>query len=242
MSMQTSTNLDGLLVAIYELTAALDRNTAANQDAAKWQAQRERTRERVRRVRVQKAEQEKESIKRDISPTPPIEKKAEVMEIIDVKEKEALSIRARARTRVEGGETAANDPQTAANDPQTAANEQQTAADEPQTAAKKSKTAAKKSKTAAQRTRHSIPPTIEEIAAYCTERKNGIDAKHFFDFYESKCWYVGKNKMRDWQAAVRTWECRNQQPENRVITIQKHNPTELKVTNADKQAMKEFYS
>lgn len=51
-----------------------------------------------------------------------------------------------------------------------------------------------------------IPPTVEMVAAYCTERKNGIDAEQFIDFYESKGWYIGKNKMKNWKAAVRTWE------------------------------------
>lgn len=44
------------------------------------------------------------------------------------------------------------------------------------------------------------------MKAYCQERENGIDAEEFFDFYESKGWYVGKNKMKDWKACVRTWE------------------------------------
>ena len=52
------------------------------------------------------------------------------------------------------------------------------------------------------------PPTVEEVKAYCLERKNGIDAQQFVDFYSSKGWYVGKNKMKDWKAAVRTWENR----------------------------------
>ncbi len=51
-------------------------------------------------------------------------------------------------------------------------------------------------------------PTVEEIAAYCAERKNGIDAQAFFDFYESKGWKVGAVKMKDWRASVRTWEQR----------------------------------
>ena len=51
-------------------------------------------------------------------------------------------------------------------------------------------------------------PTIEEIQQYCTERNNGINAEAFYDFYESKNWYVGKNKMSDWKACVRTWERR----------------------------------
>ena len=50
------------------------------------------------------------------------------------------------------------------------------------------------------------PPTLEEIMNYCEERKNLVDAERFFDFYSSKGWMVGKNKMKDWKAAVRTWE------------------------------------
>ena len=49
-------------------------------------------------------------------------------------------------------------------------------------------------------------PTVEEIKAYCAERNNGINAQSFYDFYESKGWMIGKNHMKDWKAAVRTWE------------------------------------
>ena len=51
-----------------------------------------------------------------------------------------------------------------------------------------------------------IPPTVEEVESYCSERGNGIDAQSFIDFYESKGWMIGKNKMKDGKAAVRTWE------------------------------------
>jgi len=51
-------------------------------------------------------------------------------------------------------------------------------------------------------------PTVSEIAEYCIERKNNIDAETFYDFYESKDWKIGKNKMKDWKACVRTWEKR----------------------------------
>ena len=54
-----------------------------------------------------------------------------------------------------------------------------------------------------------VPPSFDEVQAYCTERRNGIDAEAFIDFYTSKNWYVGKTKMTDWKAAVRTWESRN---------------------------------
>ena len=49
-------------------------------------------------------------------------------------------------------------------------------------------------------------PSIEEIQKYCNERNNNVDADRFHNFYESKGWMVGKNKMKDWKAAVRTWE------------------------------------
>jgi len=52
-------------------------------------------------------------------------------------------------------------------------------------------------------------PTIIEIDIYCSERQNKIDAYAFYDFYESKNWMVGKNKMKDWRACIRTWERRN---------------------------------
>ena len=52
-------------------------------------------------------------------------------------------------------------------------------------------------------------PNKIEVKVYCVERKNNIDAEAFYDFYESKNWYIGKNKMKDWKAAVRTWERRD---------------------------------
>lgn len=49
-------------------------------------------------------------------------------------------------------------------------------------------------------------PTLEEVQAYCIERGNGVAAQHFIDYYEAKGWIVGKSPMKDWKAAVRTWE------------------------------------
>lgn len=51
-----------------------------------------------------------------------------------------------------------------------------------------------------------IIPTIDEIKEYCLERNNRVDATKFYNFYESKGWLIGKNKMKDWKAAVRNWE------------------------------------
>lgn len=55
------------------------------------------------------------------------------------------------------------------------------------------------------------PPTLSEVQAYCKERNNNVDAETFVNFYQSKDWYVGKNKMKDWKAAVRTWENKSRQ-------------------------------
>lgn len=51
-----------------------------------------------------------------------------------------------------------------------------------------------------------IAPTHQEVLEYCIERNNNVDVNKFIDFYESKGWMVGKNKMKDWKASIRTWE------------------------------------
>jgi len=55
-----------------------------------------------------------------------------------------------------------------------------------------------------------IPPTIEEVQAYCRERNNNVDPEQFINFYSAKDWMIGKNKMKDWKAAIRTWEKREE--------------------------------
>lgn len=50
------------------------------------------------------------------------------------------------------------------------------------------------------------PPTLEEVKAYCIERNNNVDAERFIDYYTANGWKVGKNNMKNWKAAVRTWE------------------------------------
>ena len=58
------------------------------------------------------------------------------------------------------------------------------------------------------------PPTVEEVRAYCHERKNSIDPQHFVDYYEANGWVQGKGKpIKDWKATVRTWEGRDK-PKN----------------------------
>jgi len=66
-------------------------------------------------------------------------------------------------------------------------------------------------------------PTVAEIEEYCNERKNGLSAQRFFDYYESKGWLVGKSPMKDWKASVRTWEQKTNTPagiqQNQVSTL-----------------------
>ena len=61
-----------------------------------------------------------------------------------------------------------------------------------------------------------IPPSVGEVESYCESRGNGIKAEAFVDYYEARGWMIGKNKMKSWQSAVRTWENRRkeQEPKN----------------------------
>ena len=79
-------------------------------------------------------------------------------------------------------------------------------------------------------------PTIEQIAAYCQERQNGIDAEAFFYFYESKGWLVGKTPMNDWQAAVRTWEQKRKNETNHG----NNNPRQAATTAANTTEAKPY--
>lgn len=60
--------------------------------------------------------------------------------------------------------------------------------------------------------KHFVKPTLDEIKNYCLERNNGINAERFLDYYEAKGWKVGNSPMKDWKAAVRTWEQKNETP------------------------------
>lgn len=68
------------------------------------------------------------------------------------------------------------------------------------------------------------PPTLEEVAAYCRERGNKIDPRHFVNYYTSNGWMVGKNKMKDWRAAVRNWETRDKERNNGKRNIDPGSP------------------
>lgn len=64
-------------------------------------------------------------------------------------------------------------------------------------------------KVASTQVRRFKKPTVEEVRAYCEERGNYVDAQQFVNFYESKGWLIGKTPMKDWKAAVRTWEAKD---------------------------------
>lgn len=55
-----------------------------------------------------------------------------------------------------------------------------------------------------------IPPTVDQVREYCIGQGYHIDPALFVDFYETRGWTAGRGKMRDWKAAVRTWERRNE--------------------------------
>lgn len=77
--------------------------------------------------------------------------------------------------------------------------------------------------------RRFAPPSVEEVVSYCRERKNGVDAQRFVDFYASKGWKVGNNPMKDWKAAVRTWEGRDKETQAASAKgIMQHTPTPAK--------------
>lgn len=55
------------------------------------------------------------------------------------------------------------------------------------------------------------PPTVENVREYCQAGGYRVDAEYFVDFYTAKGWMVGKNKMKDWKAAVRNWTRNNRE-------------------------------
>ena len=56
------------------------------------------------------------------------------------------------------------------------------------------------------------PPCPEEVMDYCRQRQNTVDPQRFVDYYTSNGWMVGRNKMKDWKAAVRSWERKEKSP------------------------------
>lgn len=65
-------------------------------------------------------------------------------------------------------------------------------------------------------TKNFVPPTLEEVKEYCKSRNNNVNPEQFYDYYTANGWLVGKNKMKDWKAAVRTWERNNFNSNNKA--------------------------
>jgi len=93
-----------------------------------------------------------------------------------------------------------------------------------------------------------VKPTLKEIQDYCKERKNKVDAQTFLDFYIAKNWFIGKSKMIDWKACVRTWEKRDTGFSGKVEPVYKQpvyvpTPDEgpiVPMPEAARAALKEF--
>ena len=64
-----------------------------------------------------------------------------------------------------------------------------------------------------------IPPKIEDVKIYCQERNNKVDSEKWYNFYSAKGWMIGKNKMKDWKAAVRTWENKKEEKQRPKLAM-----------------------
>lgn len=99
---------------------------------------------------------------------------------------------------------------------------------------------------APQRNTRFVPPSLEEVKAYCAERQNSIDAERFIAYYESVGWKIGgKAQMKDWRATIRTWERRNkehgyaprQTTQDLPIMENEYTPEHLAQREKDSQAL-----
>lgn len=85
--------------------------------------------------------------------------------------------------------------------------------------------------------RRFTPPSVEEVAAYCLERGNSVSPQRFVDFYAAKGWRVGSAAMKDWRAAVRTWEGRDEHPPDRRKTVGAQQYAQRSYTEAELTAV-----
>lgn len=86
------------------------------------------------------------------------------------------------------------------------------------------------------------PPTVDEVAAYCQERNNGIDAQHFVDYYAQQKWKLSNgNKMADWKAAVRTWESRDKKRSPQQAPAVRQQPHGMPETNNEFARLRQKY-
>ena len=71
-----------------------------------------------------------------------------------------------------------------------------------------------------------VKPTVEEIAAFCKEKKININVHQFFNYYESNGWKIGRNAMKSWQAAVQNWNTRDKANKKATGTMWSNNSTD----------------
>ena len=71
-----------------------------------------------------------------------------------------------------------------------------------------------------------VKPTVEEIAAFCKEKKYNVNAQQFFNYYESNGWKIGRNAMKSWQAAVQNWNTREKANNKAAGTMWENNSTD----------------
>ena len=72
---------------------------------------------------------------------------------------------------------------------------------------------------------YNIPPSLSEVQEYCKQRSNNIDPQKFVDYYEARGWLIGKVKMKNWQAAIRTWEQRGDNNSTQKTDIPRYVPS-----------------
>jgi len=83
-------------------------------------------------------------------------------------------------------------------------------------------------------------PSLEQIQEYCKERCNNVDFERFYDFYESKGWMVGSNKMKDWKACVRTWEKKSDRGGEKLPDWFNNEPKERERTEDEERELQEL--
>lgn len=71
-----------------------------------------------------------------------------------------------------------------------------------------------------------VKPTVEEIEAFCKEKKYTVNAQQFFNYYESNGWKIGRNAMKSWQAAVQNWNTREKANNKAAGTMWENNSTD----------------
>ena len=86
-----------------------------------------------------------------------------------------------------------------------------------------------KSRVEKSRDRAFSPPPLKEIQEYINGSGYKIDSEKFIDFYESKGWMVGKNKMKDWKAAIRNWFRSQKEPFVKKATPRKDDVKKVEV-------------